>query len=127
MMCEYFTAGLMRMCNSITSDIRRARLRRWCRKNGAWLLMAVPGLALIFVFSYIPMFGIVIAFKNYQPASGIVESPWIGLRNFEFLFGSNTAWRITINTLYLNAIFIITSTIAALSLALLINEIREHS
>jgi putative aldouronate transport system permease protein len=117
----------MRMCDSITSGIRRARLRRWCHKNGAWLLMAVPGLALIFVFSYIPMFGIIIAFKKYQPASGILGSPWIGLRNFEFLFGSDTAWRITINTLYLNTIFIITSTIAALFLALLINEIRKHS
>ncbi|HEU5098157.1 MAG TPA: ABC transporter permease subunit [Roseiflexaceae bacterium] len=105
----------------------QARLSRWQRKNGAWLLMALPGLALIFVFSYIPMFGIIIAFKNYRPARGIFGSPWVGLRNFEFLFGSDTAWRITFNTLTLNAIFIITSTIAALAVALLINEVRERS
>lgn len=101
--------------------------RRWLRQNGALSLMALPGLALIFVFSYLPMFGIIIAFKNYRPSRGVFGSPWVGMKNFDFLFGSEAAWRITTNTLLLNGLFILTSTIAALALAILINEVRLRS
>lgn len=89
--------------------------------------MALPGLVLLFVFAYLPMFGIVIAFKNYRPVDGIWGSEWIGFKNFEFLFRSADAWRITSNTLFLNAIFIVTSTVAALAIAVLINEVRKKN
>src|SRR3954470_5990236 len=92
-----------------------ARLNRWRHKNGALLLMALPALALLFVFAYLPMIGIIVAFKDYRAAKGIFDSDWIGLKNFEFLFGSSDALRITFNTLFLNALFIVTSTIAALA------------
>jgi putative aldouronate transport system permease protein len=102
----------------------RPRLRRWLQQNGAFVLMALPGLALILVFAYLPLFGVIIAFKRYLPLRGIFDSPWVGFKNFAFLFGSDIAARITANTLILNALFIITSTAAALALAILINAVR---
>lgn len=100
------------------------RLRARLRKNAPFLLMASPGIALLLVFSYLPMFGVVIAFKNFRAVDGIFGSAWVGLKNFEFLFRSPVLGRITTNTLLLNALFIVTGTIAAIALALLLNEVR---
>lgn len=94
------------------------------RKNAPFLLMAAPGVLLLIIFSYLPMFGIIIAFKNYRAVDGIFNSAWVGLKNFEFLFKSPAISRITFNTLFLNSLFIITGTIAAIGLALLLNEVR---
>lgn len=104
-----------------------ARLNRWRRRNGTLLLMALPALLLLFVFAYLPMLGIIIAFKDYRAAKGIFDSDWIGFKNFEFLFGSGDAWKIIFNTLFLNGLFIVTMTIAALGIAILMNEIRERN
>jgi len=61
-------------------------LRRAVRRNGALLSMATPGLLLL-VFSYLPMFGLIIAFKDYRAYQGVLGSAWVGLQNFQFLFG----------------------------------------
>ena len=106
---------------------RLAGFQRLFTKNGSLLLMALPGLLLLLIFSYLPMFGIIIAFKDYRAAKGIFDSDWIGFKNFEFLFGTEDAWRITFNTLFLNALFIVTSTIGAIGVALLLNEVREKT
>lgn len=86
-------------------------------------LMALPGIVLLFVFAYLPMVGLVIAFKDYRFADGILGSAWVGFENFRFLFGADTALRATRNTLLMNALFIATSTIGSLGIALLMNEI----
>ncbi|MDB5081352.1 MAG: Sugar transporter permease [Chloroflexi bacterium] len=109
------------------SITRSARFRRMWAKNGSLFLMALPGLLLLFVFSYLPMFGIIIAFKDYRAAQGLFDSAWVGLKNFEFLFGTQDAWRVTFNTLFLNSLFIVTSTTGAIFLALMLNEVRERS
>lgn len=62
-------------------------------------LMFLPGAIYLFVNNYLPMTGIVVAFKNYNARKGIWGSPWAGLKNFEFLFASPDAWVITRNTL----------------------------
>ena len=85
--------------------------------------MALPGLLLLFVFAYLPMAGLIIAFKDYRFAEGIFGSAWVGFENFRFLFGADTAWRITRNTMGMNSIFIITGTIASLIIAILMNEV----
>lgn len=108
------------------SSLKR-RSRHGSRENLALLLMTVPGLALMLLFSYLPMGGAIIAFKNYRAADGLFASAWVGFKNFEFLFASGTAWRITLNTLALNAAFILTTLVAALALALLINEVRHRN
>ncbi|MEX1018874.1 MAG: ABC transporter permease subunit [Litorilinea sp.] len=86
-------------------------------------LMALPGLIFLLVFAYLPMIGLVIAFKDYRFADGILGSAWVGFDNFQFLFGTDTAWRITRNTLGMNSLFIVTGTVASLAIAILMNEI----
>lgn len=93
------------------------------RRNSVFLLMVLPGVALLFVFSYLPMFGSVIAFKDYRHNLGILGSEWVGFQNFDFLFGTSTAWRVTFNTLFLNLLFILTVMVAAIILAILMNEV----
>ncbi len=88
-------------------------------------LMAAPGCILVFIFSYLPMVGIIIAFKNYKPNLGILGSDWVGFENFRFLFGTQSAWRITGNTLMMNTLFIISTLIVALTLAILLDEVRD--
>jgi len=88
-------------------------------------LMALPGIVVLFVFAYLPMFGLIIAFKDYRFADGILGSQWVGLQNFKFLFGTDTAWRITRNTLLMNSLFIIVNTTGGLGVALLLNEVYK--
>ncbi|MEM7531296.1 MAG: ABC transporter permease subunit [Chloroflexota bacterium] len=91
--------------------------------NFTLTMMALPGLIFLLVFAYLPMVGLVIAFKDYRFADGILGSAWVGFENFQFLFGTDTAWRITRNTLLMNSIFIATGTVASLAIAILMNEI----
>ncbi|MFD0671144.1 ABC transporter permease [Cohnella sp. GCM10027633] len=107
--------------------IRRLRGKRARSGNGALYLMALPGILFFFVFSYLPMFGVVIAFKNYNFRDGILGSPWAGFDNFEFFFTSPDLYRITYNTLFLNALFIAFGTLAAVVAAILLNEIRSKT
>lgn len=97
--------------------------RREAQSNLTLSVMAFPGALLLFVFAYLPMIGIIIAFKDYRFDAGIFDSAWVGLENFRFLFGTDAAWRITRNTLLMNTLFIITSTAGALVVALLMNEV----
>jgi putative aldouronate transport system permease protein len=97
--------------------------RRYFNKNGWLFLLMLPGLIHILMIQYMPLFGIVIAFKDYKFKDGIFGSKWVGVENFRFLFGSGTAWGITFNTVFMNALFIVTGTLVALALALLLNEI----
>lgn len=101
------------------------RLQRTFQKNGILLLMALPGMIVLFTFAYLPLPGMLIAFKDYKPLAGVWGSPWVGLENFTFLFGTETAWRIIRNTLFLNTLFIISSLIASLFIAVLLHEIID--
>ncbi len=91
-----------------------------------YILAAIPMLY-IFVFSYLPMVGIVIAFKNYRYDKGIFGSDWVGFRNFEFFFSSNDFVRITRNTLLLNALFIVVGIIAAVGLAIVLYGVLSRT
>lgn len=103
-----------------------AGLIRFLRQNGALLLMALPGVLVVFIVSYMPMPGIVLAFKDYKAALGVWGSPWVGLRNFQFLFNSGIAWEIIRNTVVLNAAFIVVGQICALTMAVLMNEVYHR-
>ena len=91
-------------------------------ENKLLVALALPGVLLIFIVSYVPMFGVVIAFQDFRAESGFL-SPWVGLKNFELLFGSPVVWRLVRNTLFLNALFITCETLAAVGMALVLNEI----
>ena len=97
---------------------------RKLRRNYPFLVMAAPAFFLLVVFSYLPMFGVVIAFKNYKAAKGILGSDWIGFKNFEYLVRTPDLMRITRNTVFLNLLFISTGLVGSISLALLLNEVR---
>lgn len=87
--------------------------------------LALPGLLYFFVFCYLPMFGVIIAFKKYNYAKGILGSKWIGFKNFEFFFTSQDALRITRNTVLYNIVFITVGILCAVIVALLLYEIKE--
>lgn len=95
-------------------------------KYRALILMALPGLLYLFINNYLPMFGIVIAFKDINFAKGIMGSDWIGLKNFEYLFKTQDAYVITRNTLLYNILFIVLNTTIAFTLAIMLNEIRKR-
>ena len=87
--------------------------------------MMIPGLVYLIINNYIPMGGIIIAFKKFNYAKGILGSPWTGLSNFEFLFKTKEAWTITRNTLVYNMLFIVIGTILAVAVAILLNELKS--
>lgn len=97
------------------------------RKHKMLFLLCVPGIVFFLCFSYLPMFGVIIAFKNFRIGHAILSAPWAEplYKNFVFFFTSGHAWRVTRNTLYLNVLFIGSGTIVQVALALLLNEIRS--
>ena len=91
-----------------------------------YTLMLIPVLS-VFIFSYVPMVGIIIAFKNFKFNKGIFGSDWVGLKNFEVFFRSDVIVRITRNTLLLNIMFIFLSIAAGLTIAVLLFETRRRA
>lgn len=89
------------------------------------IIMALPALILTAVFSYWPMYGIILAFKDYSYRGGIWGSKWVGLKNFEFFFKSDDMWRVLRNTLGLNFMFIGLCLVASVAFALLLFELRK--
>jgi len=108
------TSGFGRVFKSIATEVR---------KNWLLYLMALPAVTVVFLISYMPMPGIILAFKNYKPGPGIWGSAWTGLKNFQFLFDSGIAWQIIRNTVFLNFLFIVAAQVCSLTMAALINEI----
>lgn len=101
--------------------------KKWVRQllQYRWLYaMLIPGLVVLILLYYLPMFGVVIAFKNVNYQLGILKSPWVGFNNFRFLFSTNNAWVMTRNTLLYNGFFIVSGLIVSVGMALLLNEIR---
>lgn len=100
---------------------------RWkeFKDNAELSAMLIPGLILLIVFSYIPMVGIIIAFKDYRNNLGIFGSAWNGLENFKFFFQSQDAWRIFRNTVGYGLLFIVTTLIAAVFVAILLYEVKR--
>jgi len=94
------------------------------RGNLGVSLLAIPAVAFFVVFSYLPMAGLVVAFKEFDVTGGIFGSPWNGLDNFRYFFSSGEAPRILANTLLLNALFLAATLAAGITLAIMLNEIR---
>ena len=89
-------------------------------------LMALPAVAVVFMFSYLPKFGVIVAFQKFNYRKGIFGSQFIGLKNFEFLFKTTDAWVITRNTVAYNVVFILLNTTLAVILAMILNEVRSR-
>jgi putative aldouronate transport system permease protein len=92
------------------------------KKNKVLFLMALPAIVIVFFVSYIPIAGIVLAFKNYQFNLGIFGSPWSGFDNFKFFFISGTGLLVTRNTILYNLMDLITSQVIAIGIAIIFSE-----
>ncbi|NLG25958.1 MAG: sugar ABC transporter permease [Clostridiales bacterium] len=87
-------------------------------------LMIVPGYAWLVLFSIVPMFGILMAFEDYNPMYGYFRSPWVGLSNFRYMFSMADSWSIIYNTVFIATMKVVLNLIFPLIFALLLNELR---
>jgi len=89
------------------------------------LLYCIPGVVITFIFHYIPLYGVQIAFRNYKAKLGIWGSQWVGLQHFERFFNSAYAWEIIWNTLSLSLYSLVAGFPIAIILALMLNSFRH--
>ena len=100
------------------------RIRRALKKHYELYLIFLPVLIYYIVFSYIPMSGIVLAFKDFAPAKGIWGSEWVGLEHFRNFFSSPNFTRTLVNTLRISIASMVVGFPAPIIFALLLNELR---
>lgn len=106
-------------------DMTKAKLRRLRTFLPVYLLM-LPGMAYLVVNNYVPMAGVVVAFRDFNAKDGLFGSPWVGFENFRYLFGSGHAAEIFRNTLLYNLAFIVVTNAVAIVLAILINDVMNQ-
>ncbi|MHB1394181.1 MAG: ABC transporter permease [Clostridia bacterium] len=109
-----------------TAVKRQPALLKELVKNKVLYLMLLPGLLVLLINNYLPMFGIVIAFKDYNYTKGFWKSDWVGFDNFEYLFNSKAAFQITRNTMLYNLAFIVIAATIAVVLAIIFNELLNR-
>ena len=102
------------------------KLKERFRKEWLFLLMMLPGLVLTAIFSYGPMYGIIMAFQDFNPGLGYGGSPWVGWDNFKLIFSQATFLSAVWNTFFISFMKIIFSTLASVVFALQLNEIRQN-
>ncbi|HEY2493792.1 MAG TPA: ABC transporter permease subunit [Paenibacillus sp.] len=88
-------------------------------------LMVIPGLLLIFVFSYIPMYGVLMAFQDYSIFKGFGGSEWVGLKHFDMFFNSPEFWNVMRNTAIISLLKFCIGFPAPIALALMLNEVKN--
>ena len=107
------------------AEVKKGKKKNVLKEYWPLYLMMLPALLYLLINNYIPMAGMVIAFKKLNFAKGIWASPWSGLKNFKFLFASKDAWIITRNTLLYNVAFILVNMVVGIAIAILITEVRN--
>ena len=107
------------------AEVKKGKKKNVLKEYWPLYLMMLPALLYLLINNYIPMAGMVIAFKKLNFAKGIWASPWAGLKNFKFLFASKDAWIITRNTLLYNVAFILVYMVVGIAIAILITEVRN--
>lgn len=90
-------------------------------------LMVLPPLLFIFVFSYIPMYGVLMAFQDYSLFEGFAGSPWVGFKHFEMFFNAPEFWTVIRNTVVISLLKLLIGFPAPIILALLLNEVRNRA
>ena len=109
--------------DDLLAQKKKARRKAQARSSFPLYLMMLPGLIYILCNNYLPMFGILIAFKKVNFSIGIFQSPWVGLANFEFLFKTKDAWTMIRNTVCYNAVWIVLGMVISITIAILMAEI----
>lgn len=85
--------------------------------------MIIPGIAIVFAYQYVPMFGVMIAFQKFSPAKGFLDSPWVGWGNFEYIFNLPDFSNVLYNTISIAVMKIIAGLVVPITFALMLNEI----
>jgi len=99
---------------------------RRLRQDRVLVLVALPGLAVLLVFHYLPLLGNVIAFQDYSPFVGIPDSPFVGLDNFQRLLGDPGFWHVVLNTLQITTFQLVFYFPIPIALALLLNSVMSE-
>ncbi len=120
-----YVKQMKRFLKEVVINNRINQFSKNFRENYQLYIMLLPGLILLFVFKYIPLYGITLAFKEYNPMLGILGSPWVGLKYFQQFFESPDFWQLMQNTIILSAMALVAGFIAPIILALLINQVRS--
>mgnify|MGYP002510083302 CR=1 FL=1 len=107
------------------TSVKRLRQKNDFWKNKTLYLMMLPGLVFLIMFSYLPMFGTVIAFKQINFQQGIFLSPWVGFKNFKFLFSTKDWLVITRNTLGYNIAWLLVGLVLSVALAIALSELTK--
>ena len=110
--------------SSIGGNIKNAL--SYINKKKYLYLLLIPGVVYFIIFNYIPMYGIIIAFKDFNFAKGILASPWIGFDNFKYMFGLSDFYKVFWNSLYLGFLRLVFGFPIPIILALLLNEIKSR-
>lgn len=93
------------------------------KHNPYLCLLCLPAILWFCIFAYSPLVYLLTAFKKYQPTQGLWGSEWVGLKNFQAFFGSDAFFRVTFNTIFLNALFIVTSMVVSIFIAIALSEV----
>ncbi len=105
--------------------MNKATFKKRLKESVPFYIMALPAVIYIFINNYMPMFGLVIAFKKIDYSLGILKSPWNGISNFTYLFKTKDAWIITRNTLAYNLVFLFLGLVVAVTVAIILSEIMS--
>lgn len=108
------------------APLRRESLGKHLLRNRWMYLFLLPGVVFLFIFNYVPIYGIIIAFKEFKFNMGIMGSPWVGLGHFEYLFSSKDFWNVLGNSVTLSFLRIAWGMPAPIIMALMLNEVRMN-
>ncbi|WP_347906505.1 ABC transporter permease subunit [Enterococcus cecorum] len=111
--------------NKVSANKSNSFLQK-VKKQKLLLVMLVPGLVLTFIFKYIPMYGVLIAFKDYNPLRGILDSPWIGFAEFEKFLSSPNFMNLLMNTLKLSVYGLLLGFLPPIILAIMLNQLLSE-
>ena len=114
------------MQTAVKTQAKPRHTKKAIRESLSMGALALPGVLLLLIFNYLPMFGIVIAFKRYVPLKGIWGSDWCGFDNFKFFFTSQDAVRTIRNTMCYNLAWMAIGTVASVGLALMFYHLRNR-
>ena len=113
----------MQRALAASAPVRRTPLAVRVARSYQLYLLLLPTIGLIFLFQYVPMYGVTIAFKNFKPHLGIIGSDWVGLRHFIRFFESPSFWRLIRNTIFLSGYELLVGFPLPIILALMMNMV----
>ncbi|MCJ8014738.1 ABC transporter permease subunit [Paenibacillus sp. KQZ6P-2] len=106
--------------------VRMGKVFKKMRVHWPLYVLLLPPIIYVAIFSYVPMYGVLLAFKQYQPLKGIIGSPWVGFSHFEQFFSSPSSWRIIKNTVLISLYSLVAGFPLPILLAVALNEVRKH-